>query len=389
MNPDYNAPPPGPVIGSDRITSLDLIRGVAVLGILLMNAVSFKLGFAPYFNLSAGGSETWLDWAIGVFGEIFVDQKFMGLFSLLFGAGIMLFIERAETRESHPVLLNVWRNVLLLGIGILHMLLWDGDVLMVYALSAFFLVALRKLSPRPLIAIGGLIFLLSALDSLLLQYIANTTKASLAGIWESADASANSSSPAVTDGIMEGLFLTEFFLRGLGLILMGAGLYRLGLMNGSMTTKTYRLTAAAGLGFGLPLAVAGVIVTALGDYSQGVAFVGQVPNTLGTIPASLGYMSLIILWDQRGSNWLKRRLMAAGRMALTNYLSQTILGVLILTVLLADIAVNRSGILLFCLVVWILQLWWSQAWLNRFRFGPAEWLWRVATYRRGQRLRCA
>ena len=92
MNPDYNAPPPGPVIGSDRITSLDLIRGVAVLGILLMNAVSFKLGFAPYFNLSAGGSETWLDWAIGVFGEIFVDQKFMGLFSLLFGAGIMLFI---------------------------------------------------------------------------------------------------------------------------------------------------------------------------------------------------------------------------------------------------------------------------------------------------------
>ena len=389
MNPDYNAPPPGPVIGSDRITSLDLIRGVAVLGILLMNAVSFKLGFAPYFNLSAGGSETWLDWAIGVFGEVFVDQKFMGLFSLLFGAGIMLFIERAETRESHPVLLNVWRNVLLLGIGILHMLLWDGDVLMVYALSAFFLVALRKLSPRPLIAIGGLIFLLSALDSLLLQYIANTTKASLAGIWESADASANSSSPAVTDGIMEGLFPTEFFLRGLGLILMGAGLYRLGFMNGSMTTKTYKLTAAAGLGFGLPLAVAGVIVTALGDYSQGVAFVGQVPNTLGTIPASLGYMSLIILWDQRGSNWLKRRLMAAGRMALTNYLSQTILGVLILTVLLADIAVNRSGILLFCLVVWILQLWWSQAWLNRFRFGPAEWLWRVATYRRGQRLRRA
>ncbi|MYC32648.1 MAG: DUF418 domain-containing protein [Chloroflexi bacterium] len=389
MNPDYNAPPPGPVIGSDRITSLDLIRGVAVLGILLMNAVSFKLGFAPYFNLSAGGSETWLDWAIGVFGEIFVDQKFMGLFSLLFGAGIMLFIERAETRESHPVLLNVWRNVLLLGIGTLHMLLWDGDVLMVYALSAFSLVALRKLSPRPLIAIGGLIFLLSALGSLLLQYIANTTKASLAGIWESADASANSSSPAVTDGIMEGLFLTEFFLRGLGLILMGAGLYRLGFMNGSMTTKTYKLTAAAGLGFGLPLAVAGVIVTALGDYSQEVAFVGQVSNTLGTIPASLGYMSLIILWDQRGSNWLKRRLMAAGRMALTNYLSQTILGVLILTVLLADIAVNRSGILLFCLVVWILQLWWSQAWLNRFRFGPAEWLWRVATYRRGQRLRRA
>ena len=71
----------GPVRESARITSLDLIRGVAVLGILLMNAVHFKFGGVPYANLSAGGSETWLDWMVGIFGEIFVDQKFMGLFS--------------------------------------------------------------------------------------------------------------------------------------------------------------------------------------------------------------------------------------------------------------------------------------------------------------------
>ena len=73
----------GPVAESSRITSLDLVRGVAVLGILLMNAVHFKFGRAPYLNLSAGGSESWLDWAVGIGGEIFVDQKFMGLFSLL------------------------------------------------------------------------------------------------------------------------------------------------------------------------------------------------------------------------------------------------------------------------------------------------------------------
>lgn len=387
MNSDDSAPAAGPVLGADRITSLDLIRGVAVLGILLMNAVSFKHGFAPYFNLSAGGSATWLDWAIGIFGEIFIDQKFMGLFSLLFGAGIMLFIERAETRESRPVLLNVWRNVLLLGIGIAHMLLWDGDVLMVYAVSAFFLVALRKLSPKSLIAIGGLVFLLSALSALLTQYIANTTDASLVGIWESGDGLEQSGVSPGADSIVEGFFLIEFLCRGLGLILMGAGLYRLGFMSGTMPAKTYKLTAAIGLSVGLPLAAAGVIVTAMGDYSRDVALVGQIPNTLGTIPAALGYMSLIVLWDRRGGGWLKRRLMAAGRMALTNYLSQTVLGVLLLTVLLADVAVNRSGILLFCLGVWVLQLWWSQAWLSSFRFGPAEWLWRVATYRRGQRLR--
>ena len=387
MNPDAGAPTSGPVIGSERITSLDLIRGVAVLGILLMNAVSFKHGFAPYFNLSAGGSVTWLDWAVGIFGEVFIDQKFMGLFSLLFGAGIMLFIERAEARESRPVLLNVWRNVLLLGIGILHMLLWDGDVLMVYALSAFFLVALRKLSSRSLIVVGGSVFLLSALNALLLQYIADTTDASLAGIWESVDGSAQSGIAGETDSVLQGLFLAEFFLRGLGLILMGAGLYRLGFMSGGMPLTTYKLITAIGSGCGLALAAIGVVVTAVGDYSRDVAFIGQVPNTLGTIPATLGYMSLIILWDKRGNNWLKRRLMAAGRMALTNYLSQTVLGVLFLTLLLTNFPVNRTGILIFCVAVWALQLWWSQAWLSRFRFGPAEWLWRVATYRRGQQLR--
>ena len=391
MNPDPRRPNSGPVTEAGRISSLDLIRGVAVLGILLMNAVSFKYGLAPYLNLSAGGSETLLDWAIGIAGEIFVDQKFMGLFSLLFGAGIFLFIERAETRAARPALLNLWRNALLLGIGVLHSLLWDGDVLVVYAVAALFLIALRRLSARWLIAVGVFIFLLSVPAAFLAQYIANTTDAPLYDIWEPADSAMATPSGRARDigYLLQGLTLAAYFVRGLGLILIGAGLYRLGFMQGSMPARTYRLVAGIGLGVGLPLAVAGVIVTALGDYAMTVAFIGQIPNTLGTIPAALGYLSLIILWNQRGGNWLQRRLVAAGRMALTNYLSQTVLGILILAVLLDDVSVNRTGILVFCFAVWALQLWWSQAWLNRFRFGPAEWLWRVATYRRGQRLRRA
>ena len=378
-----------PVPETARITSLDLIRGVAVLGILLMNAVSFKYGLAPYLNLSAGGSETWLDWAVGIFGEIFIDQKFMALFSLLFGAGILLFIERAERREGRPVLLNLWRNALLLGIGIVHSLLWDGDVLIAYAISAVFLIALRKLPAKALIAIGAVVFLLSIPNAFLMQYIADTTDVSLVGLWESPGKERGAISTEGLPGAMFGLTLLGYFFRGLGLILLGAGLYRLGFMNGSMSPRTYRLTAAVGLSIGLPLAVAGVIVTGLGDYSREVAFTGQIPNTIGTIPAALGLMSLIILWNRNDGMgaWLKRRLLAAGRMALTNYLSQTVLGVLILTVLLGGVDVNRTGILLFCLAVWVLQLWWSPAWLRRFQFGPAEWLWRVATYRRGQPLR--
>ena len=379
MNQPPQTPDPGPVRESSRITSLDLIRGVAVLGILLMNAVHFKFGSAPYFNLSAGGSETWLDWTIGVSGEIFIDQKFMGLFSLLFGAGMILFIDRAAAKGRRAVLLNLWRNGLLLIIGIVHFIIWDGDVLMAYALASVFLIALRNLPNRALIAIGAAVFLSSVAMSIIAQNLADTGS-SVEGIW----------TPGETDdeNVILIPFMLGFFLRALGLILLGAGLYRTGFMNGSAPAKTYRNVAILGLAVGLPLAAAGVIITAANDYSNEIAFIGQIPNTLGSIPASLAYMSLIILWNNRPDSWLKQRLRAVGRMALTNYLMHTVLGVLILTVLLGDADfVNRSAVLLFVLVVWILQLWWSQTWLTRFLFGPAEWLWRVATYRTAQPLR--
>ncbi|MXY47516.1 MAG: DUF418 domain-containing protein, partial [Chloroflexi bacterium] len=167
-----------------------------------------------------------------------------------------------------------------------------------------------------------------------------------------------------------------------------AGLYRTGFMNGGLPAKTYRTVVVIGLGVGLPLATLGVVITAISDYSREVAFIGQIPNTLGTIPASLGYMALIILWNNGADNWLKRRLCAAGRMALTNYLTQTVMGVLALSILLGDVdSVTRAPVLLFAFMVWALQLWWSQAWLSRFLYGPAEWVWRVATYRKIQPLR--
>ena len=316
----------GPVRESGRITSLDLIRGVAVLGILLMNAVYFKLGSAPYFNLSAGGSETPLDWAVGIFGEVFVDQKFMGLFSLLFGAGMILFIDRAGGKGRRAGLLNLWRNALLLVIGILHFTLWEGDVLTAYAISSVFLIALRKLPNRVLIFLGVALFLLSVACALLAQNIADTTDASLSGLWTPGE--------VLDQEVTAAPFLLGYLLRALGLILVGAGLYRAGFMNGGLPARTYRLIAVVGLAVGLPLASSGVIITAVNDYSREVAFIGQIPNTLGSIPASLGYMSLIILWNNGADNWLKRRLRAVGRMALTNYLAQTVLGVLVLTTLL-------------------------------------------------------
>ena len=227
-------------------------------------------------------------------------------------------------------------------------------------------------------------FGLSVYGALFSQYITDTTSLSLNGIWNNGDML-----PA-TEETLGALLALGYVLRALGLMLIGAGLYRSGFMGGGLSAKAYRMTATIGVAVGLPLAATGVIITAASDYSREVAFAGQIPNILSTIPFSLGYMSAIILWNNGVDNWFKIRLRAVGRMALTNYLAQTVMGVVVLTIFLGETdSVNRSVVLLLVFAAWALQLWWSHAWLSRFLFGPAEWLWRVGTYRKRQPLRRA
>ncbi|MFO7547206.1 MAG: hypothetical protein R6W77_17070 [Trueperaceae bacterium] len=129
-------PAPRPVAGAERINSLDAIRGVAILGILPMNALAFGLDRAAYVNVSADGIGQPLDWVIGVLTMLFVDQKMMALFSLLFGVGVVIFAERAAAKGRRVVWLSLWRFALLFAVGLAHTALWDGDVLALYALCA-------------------------------------------------------------------------------------------------------------------------------------------------------------------------------------------------------------------------------------------------------------
>ncbi len=115
-----------------------------------------------------------------------------------------------------------------------------------------------------------------------------------------------------------------------------------------------------------------------------MALVGTIPNSLGTIPVVLGYLALITLWNRNDRGPAQVRMQHVGRMALTNYLTQTIIGVTVLTWWLGDVDLTRTMIAGFVVAVWALQLWWSPAWLRRFRFGPFEWLWRSLTYGRIQ-----
>ncbi|RAH15242.1 MAG: hypothetical protein CMB56_003770, partial [Methanobacteriota archaeon] len=143
----------------ERITHLDTIRGVAVMGILIMNSVAFFLGSVAYFDISFPENPNRFDWLVAILGEVFADQKFMALFSLLFGSSILLFCERAEAKGYSSTRLSLWRNFLLFQIGCFHAMLWEGDVLIVYAICAPVLLICRKFSPTILICLGCLVYL--------------------------------------------------------------------------------------------------------------------------------------------------------------------------------------------------------------------------------------
>ncbi|MEM8923620.1 MAG: DUF418 domain-containing protein [Actinomycetota bacterium] len=372
-----------PVTTGNRITSLDAIRGFALLGILVMNAVSFTLPFRSYFRIDGPGTETWLDWVLGAAGEIFVDQKFMGLFSMLFGAGIALFADRAAAKGRRPMLFSLWRNFLLLLIGLAHGLLWGGDILLVYAICSPVVVALRNASSTLLLRLGTGMVIAPALWAAILQTTISPGGEELGDLWLPAG--------EMSDAV--GLFfLGDYFLRALGMMLIGVVLFNNGFLNGTASPELYRRAAVVGLGAGWTLAAVGVAVAVIGDFEPSVAMVSYIPNTIGTIPAAVGYAAAVVLWGRRveaaaadgAGGWqeaLHVRLQAVGRMALTNYLTHTVLGVVVLSWFIDGEDVTRTILFVFVLVVWAMQLAYSAPWLARFRYGPVEWLWRCATYR--------
>ncbi|MEM9131533.1 MAG: DUF418 domain-containing protein [Planctomycetota bacterium] len=374
--------PSAPVTAGERITTLDTLRGFAVLGILVMNSIGFFLPLGSYFRIDGPGTETAPDWVIAIGAEVFVDQRFMALFSLLFGAGVVLFADRVEARGDNPVGLSLWRNTVLLGIGLLHGLLWFGDVLLIYALCSPVVLALRNASAQVLLRAGTGLVLFPVVAAGLANLTIGPAGEGLGDeLWL---AGGEMSGPVLA------FFLVDYLGRALGMMLIGVALYRNGFLTGTAPAELYRNAAAIGLGVGLVLSSIGVLVVVVADFSPAVALPGLAPTTFGTIPAAIGYAALLIAWD-RGSvadgagvirRQLHRRLGAVGRMALTNYLVHSVLGLLLVPALLDTAGFTRTSLAIFVVVVWLLQLGYSAPWLDRFRYGPAEWLWRCATYRR-------
>ena len=408
--PHPGGPITTPVTQSERIAAIDVLRGFAVLGILIVNMQGFARVSSAYTNPASGrileAADQWTWAAI----YLFADTKFISIFSLLFGVGIAIMSERMASRGLSGTGLHYRRQLWLLVIGLMHaFLIWHGDVLVAYALCGFLLYPLRNLAPRRQLWLGGaavsVVVILLGLFALALPYLPEAERADLMAEWAPAqeviDAEIATFRGSWTDQLPErsSLYLLAigavfpFYVlwRAGGLMLVGMALYRLGVVTGARSTAFYRWMAALGLVTGLPLCAWGASAVFRPDLEwDQVMFNTQLLNYVGSIGVFLGYVALIMLMVKGGwLTWLRRRLEAAGRMALTNYITQSIICTLIfyghgLGLFERVSAPGQVGIVV---AIWTLQLAWSPWWLARFRFGPLEWIWRSATYMKRQPMR--
>jgi len=400
----------GPVIQSDRIVPIDVLRGFAVLGILIMNIQAFSMIGATYFNPTIYGDLNGLNYLVWLFSHLFADSKFMTIFSLLFGAGIVLMSDRMESTGRRPAPVYYRRTVILLLIGLAHAwLLWNGDILYAYAMCGFLVFLFRRLKPKTLIIFGLAIVAFGSLLAIFFQWSMQfwppeqiesmipwfspgaaeitTELEAYRGGWAAQMAHR---APAAM-AMQTGAFLTTTSWRAGGLMLAGMGLYRLGLFNATLPARTYRRMIVTGLLVGIPIILLGVNFNQAAGWTFETGFFGGKQfNYWGSLFVSAGWIGLVMLgcqWSQGGR--LYRSLAATGQMALTNYLMQTIICITIFYGHGLGMfgRIERTGQIVIVFAVWVFQLALSPWWLKRFRFGPFEWLWRSLTYMRLQPMR--
>ena len=362
---------------ASRITHLDTIRGVAVLGILLMNIVSYAYRGPAYFDISLPEGQAQLDWLLAALAEVFADQKFMALFSMLFGASVLLFLERAELKSLEPVKLSLWRNFLLLMIGLIHASIWEGDILTVYALCSPFLLAVRRLSASSLMVLGSVVYGSSALYNYLMAALGPDQV--IRDVWTAL-------LPTPEHELVGLVFIMDAISRSLGMMMVGMGLYKSGYLLKPEAAMNHRRLAALCILCGGLASTLGILWVHQNGYDAHSILIGNIANTLGTIPMALGYLTWLMAWDTQSKSRLMPFIRGLGQSALSNYLGQSLV---CLTVLgLAEPATfMRSTLLLLVIGIWCIQLLVSPLWLRRYRYGPLEWLWRCATYRRLEPLR--
>ncbi|MEM6320911.1 MAG: DUF418 domain-containing protein [Bacteroidota bacterium] len=402
--------PSQPTTAANRIVSLDILRGFALLGILIMNITSFSMPEAHYLNPMAEGPLIGADkWAF-YFSQLLANQKFMSLFSILFGAGIVLMTHKIEQRGESAANRHFTRNFWLLMIGLLHAhLIWYGDILVPYALCSIWVFFFRKKDAKTLF-IWATVFLsillvLSLLIGWSISFMPEEDLTELCLTWQPT-AEAIQAEKAAYLGTWSDHFPirskaafeleTFIFVFGAswqitGLMLMGMGLFKAGVLTAERTKAFYKKLLGIGLLIGLTFSIIGILQNEANNWSCEYSFlIGSQWTYLGSVPTALAYIGGMMLLCK--SQWLivlEKWLAPYGQMALTNYLMQSILA----TFLFYGHGLGRFGSIgraeqwLYIIGIWVVQLLWSRWWMARFKFGPFEWLWRSLTYQKWQAIR--
>jgi uncharacterized protein len=393
-----------PVAEPERFEALDVLRGCAVLGILLMNIQMFSMPFSAYFNPTALGAPSARDYVIWCTLHLLADQKFMTIFSLLFGAGVFLMTSRISERGGRPAVMHYRRMGWLLVFGFLHAyLLWHGDILVLYALCGLWIYPARRLAPRRLLTLGAVVLAigssLSIVAGLSMRFWPPEQVTLLTEeFWSPPAARIEQEIAAFRGGWLAQLpwraaFAFEFHMfdiwfwgiwRATGLMLAGMALCKLGVLTGERPGSFYNRLATLGLTTGLPMVAFGLVQSHSSGWNvRDAFFLGLQWNYWGSLLVSLAWMSLILRWWQaRAARGLITRLAAVGRMAFSCYIGETIICTTVFyghgLGLFATI--DRLGQMLVTIAVWSVLLVAAPLWLARFRFGPLEWVWRLLTY---------
>ncbi|HEE5246555.1 TPA: DUF418 family protein [Klebsiella pneumoniae] len=373
----------------ERNVTLDFVRGVAILGILLLNISAFGLPKAAYLNPAWSGSASLSDAWTWALLDLLAQVKFLTLFALLFGAGLQLLLPRGKRWIQS-------RLTLLALLGFIHgLFFWDGDILLAYALVG--LVSWRMVREAHHVKSlfnTGVVLYLTGIAVLVLLGLISGTAANRSWAPDAANLQyeqywkLHGGMEAVSnraDMLSDNLLAlgAQYGWQLAGMMLMGAALMRSGWLKGQFSLRHYRRTGAllvaAGMAVNLPAIFAQWYLT--WDY-RWCAFLLQAPRELSAPLQAIGYAALAWgYWPQLCRFRLVGAIACVGRMALTNYLLQTLICTTLFYHLGLFMRFDRLQLLAFVPPIWAVNLLVSSLWLRRFRQGPVEWLWRQLTLR--------
>jgi uncharacterized protein len=406
-------------MSTGRVASLDFIRGIAVLGILASNIVTYARPNEARRVVALVHQVNWAEWFPWLVNYIVIDGKFRSMFAALFGAGLVVFMERARARGAPARWLQLRRLFWLAVFGALHFVfLFEGDILLQYALLGLFAIWIVFWNPRLLLCLAVLMVgVETATSSSALWQDAAAETVALAAptgaperieyekYWQGQREAVTSESHVMANGSLTDILAHRFtnaagwnvdtlldpvlslryvFLQYLPMMMIGAALYRLGFFSGAWNRRRMLFWGVAGITAGSAVALALGLWLKHENWPFALNyFVFYGPTGLQRLPVTLGYMAVLVaLAPQIVPGWLGQRLVAAGRMALSNYLGMSAVMAFVFQgwgLGLFD-RYNRFEQWGFMLLGFALMLGWSKPWLARFVFGPLEWLWRCLTY---------